>query len=103
MTDERIGLTPYQMRAVDKLRKLRVGAVYSEIPGGNARIALELARLRIASGKVAGAIWLCAYRRRAKDGGHLGARYRELFAQRSGAKGIGGAGQGRAGYAHCRR
>ena len=37
MTDERIGLTPYQMRAVDKLRKLRVGAVYSEIPGGNAR------------------------------------------------------------------
>lgn len=40
MTDERIGLTPYQMRAVDKLRKLRVGAVYSEIPGGNARIAL---------------------------------------------------------------
>lgn len=34
MTDERIGLTPYQMRAVDKLRKLRVGAVYSEIPGG---------------------------------------------------------------------
>ena len=30
MTDERIGLTPYQMRAVDKLRKLRVGAVYSE-------------------------------------------------------------------------
>lgn len=71
MTDERIGLTPYQMRAVDKLRKLRVGAVYSEIPGGNARIALELARLRIASGKVAGAIWLCAYRRRAKVRGEL--------------------------------
>ena len=49
MTDD-FRLLPYQMRAVDKLRKLRVGAVYSEIPDGNARIALELVRLRLALG-----------------------------------------------------
>lgn len=65
MTDD-FRLLPYQMRAVDKLRKLRVGAVYSEIPDGNARIALELVRLRLASGRISGAIWLCAFRRRKK-------------------------------------
>ena len=65
MTDD-FRLLPYQMRAVDKLRKLRVGAVYSEIPDGNARIALELVRLRLACGRISGAIWLCAFRRRKK-------------------------------------
>ena len=71
MTDEQMRLAPYQMRAVDKLRKLRVGAIYSEVADGNARIALELARLRMESGRIAGVIWLCAYRRRAKVRGEM--------------------------------
>ena len=62
-------LDPYQMRAVDKLRKLRVGAVYSEF---RAATRASLGACAAAHGRVGRRrIWLCAYRRRAKVRGEL--------------------------------
>lgn len=52
-------LFPYQGQAVEKLRKLKIGALYMEMGTGKTRTALELIRLRLSSGKVDHVLWLC--------------------------------------------
>lgn len=52
-------LLPYQQEAVDKLSKLKVGALYMEQGTGKTRTALSLIEPRITSGKVDVVLWLC--------------------------------------------
>lgn len=52
-------LLPYQQEAVNKLKRLKVGALYMEQGTGKTRTALEIATLRLASGKVNKVLWLC--------------------------------------------
>jgi len=52
-------LLPYQEQAVEKLRHLKIGAMYMEMGTGKTRTALELIKLRVNSGKVSHVIWLC--------------------------------------------
>lgn len=52
-------LFPYQQKAVDKLSRLKVGALFMEQGTGKTITALELCRLRLASGKVDHILWLC--------------------------------------------
>lgn len=52
-------LLPYQEQAVEKLRHLKIGALYMEMGTGKTRTALELIKLRVNSGKVSHVIWLC--------------------------------------------
>lgn len=54
-------LLPHQIPAVDKLSKLKVGALYMEMGTGKTKTALELIALRIAAGKVDKVLWLCPY------------------------------------------
>jgi len=49
----------HQVRAVDKLRRLKVGALYLEMGTGKTRTALELINIRLNAGKVDHIIWLC--------------------------------------------
>ena len=52
-------LLPYQEQAVEKLKHLKIGALYMEMGTGKTRTALELIKLRLAAGKVDRIIWLC--------------------------------------------
>ena len=52
-------LFEYQRAAVDKLSRLRVGALYMEMGTGKTRVALELVSRRLDAGKVDMVIWLC--------------------------------------------
>lgn len=52
-------LLPYQEQAVEKLKHLKIGALYMEMGTGKTRTALELIKLRLAAGKVDRVIWLC--------------------------------------------
>lgn len=52
-------LLPYQKQAVEKLRHLKIGALYMEMGTGKTRTALELIKLRLAAEKVCRVIWLC--------------------------------------------
>lgn len=52
-------LMDHQKKAVDKLSKLKVGALYMEMGTGKTRVALELAYMRVSQGKVDHIIWLC--------------------------------------------
>ena len=52
-------LLPHQLRAVDQMRRLRVGALYMEKGTGKTRTILELIRLRLDAGKIEKVIWLC--------------------------------------------
>lgn len=52
-------LLPHQAAAVEKLRGLRIGALYMEMGTGKTRTALELIKLRLEAGKIKQAIWLC--------------------------------------------
>ncbi len=52
-------LLPHQSAAVDKLRRLKVGALFMEQGTGKTRTTLELVKLRLDAGKIDGAIWLC--------------------------------------------
>ena len=52
-------LLPKQTEAVEKLRHVKVGALYMEMGTGKTRTALELIKLRLDAGKVDGVIWLC--------------------------------------------
>lgn len=52
-------LLPYQEQAVEKLRHLKIGALYMEMGTGKTRTALELIKLRLAAGKVDRVLWLC--------------------------------------------
>lgn len=52
-------LLPHQEEAVEKLRRLKVGALYMEQGTGKTITALELCRLRMEAGKVERVVWLC--------------------------------------------
>lgn len=54
-------LYPHQQAAVDKLRRLKVGALYMEMGTGKTRTSLELIAERLKSGKVEYVIWLCPF------------------------------------------
>lgn len=54
-------LYEYQAQAVDKLSKVKVGALYMEMGTGKTRTALELIQRRMLAGKVKQALWLCPY------------------------------------------
>lgn len=50
---------PYQKEAFDKLKRIRVGALYMEMGTGKTRTALELIKHRMDQGKIDHVIWLC--------------------------------------------
>ncbi|MEG1492398.1 MAG: DEAD/DEAH box helicase [Oscillospiraceae bacterium] len=52
-------LLPWQANAVEKLKKLKIGALYMEMGTGKTRTALELIKLRLDDDKIDGVIWLC--------------------------------------------
>lgn len=52
-------LLPYQEQAVEKLRHLKIGALYMEMGTGKTRTALELVKRRLHDGKVDRVLWLC--------------------------------------------
>lgn len=52
-------LLPHQIKAVEKLAKLKVGALYMEQGTGKTITALELCRQRLDADKVDKIIWLC--------------------------------------------
>lgn len=52
-------LLPYQERAVDKLKQLKIGALYMEMGTGKTRVAIELIKLRHNAGKTDRVLWLC--------------------------------------------
>lgn len=52
-------LLPHQEAAVEKLKSLRVGALFMEQGTGKTRTALSLIKPRLDSGKVGVALWLC--------------------------------------------
>ena len=52
-------LLPHQKEAVEKLIKLKVGALFMEQGTGKTITTLEIARRRYESGKIEAAIWLC--------------------------------------------
>lgn len=52
-------LLPYQKDAVEKLCKIKVGALYMEMGTGKTRTALELILRRLNAGKVNMVLWLC--------------------------------------------
>lgn len=54
-------LFPYQSDAVEKLSRVKVGALYMEMGTGKTRTALELIWRRMAAGKIAQVLWLCPY------------------------------------------
>ena len=54
-----VPLLPHQEDAVNKLQKIKVGALYMEQGTGKTRTALELISARLNSAKVDAALWLC--------------------------------------------
>lgn len=56
-------LHPLQACAVEKLRRLRVGALYAERQEGKMRTVSALVYDRFERGKIDGVLWLCTHRR----------------------------------------
>ncbi len=52
-------LLPHQAAAVEKLIKLKVGALFMEQGTGKTITTLEIARIRLENGKIDHVIWLC--------------------------------------------
>ncbi|HIT42244.1 MAG TPA: DEAD/DEAH box helicase [Candidatus Caccovicinus merdipullorum] len=52
-------LLPHQQEAVEKMRKLKVGALFMEQGTGKTITAIELARIRFEAGKIDRVVWLC--------------------------------------------
>ena len=52
-------LLPYQEQAVEKLKGLKVGALYMEQGTGKTRTALEIVKTRLNAGKCDVVLWLC--------------------------------------------
>lgn len=50
---------PHQKEAYEKLKRLKVGALYMEMGTGKTRTALELIKLRLDLNKIDHVIWLC--------------------------------------------
>ena len=59
MIELKTQLFDYQKTAVEKLSKVKVGALYMEMGTGKTRAALELIKNRIDKGKVNHILWLC--------------------------------------------
>lgn len=59
MIELKTQLFDYQKTAVEKLSKVKVGALYMEMGTGKTRTALELIKNRIDKGKVNHILWLC--------------------------------------------
>lgn len=57
-------LYPAQAEAVEKLKQLRVGALYIERQEGKLRTVAELIRYRTGTGRIDCVLWLCTRRRR---------------------------------------
>lgn len=53
------GLFPYQVDAVKKLSRIKIGALYMEQGTGKTRVTLELVKQRLAAGKIDAVLWLC--------------------------------------------
>lgn len=49
----------HQLKAVDKLIRIKIGALYMEMGTGKTRVALEMAVRRYQQGKINRVIWLC--------------------------------------------
>ncbi len=77
-------ILPEQIEAVEKLAKLRVGALYGQQWG--VRTAVELVTRRLQRGKIDGALWICEgikYRHvEAEIARHLGAQAEHIRVQR---------------------
>lgn len=58
-------LHPMQASAVEKLRRLRVGALYADRQEGKMRTVAALIGDRFARGRIDRALWLCTHRREA--------------------------------------
>ncbi len=54
-------LLPHQNKAVQKLKKLKVGALFMEMGTGKTRTALELISLKLKNSKINHILWLCPY------------------------------------------
>ena len=52
-------LLPHQILAVEKLKHLKIGALYMDMGTGKTRTALELIALRCDAGKINNVLWLC--------------------------------------------
>ena len=52
-------LYPYQQEAYDKLKRLKVGALYMEMGTGKTRVTLELISLRLRREKIRQVLWFC--------------------------------------------
>lgn len=52
-------LFDYQRDAVEKLRHLKIGALYMEMGTGKTRTTLELIKLRYDAGKINAVLWMC--------------------------------------------
>jgi SNF2 family DNA or RNA helicase len=52
-------LKQHQVQAVDKLSKIKIGALYMEMGTGKTRTALELINQRLEAGKIDYILWLC--------------------------------------------
>lgn len=52
-------LYPHQRAAVDKLIKIRIGALYMEMGTGKTRTTLEFIKRRLDAGKIKHVLWLC--------------------------------------------
>ena len=59
MTELKNALLPHQIKAVEKLIKLKVGALFMEQGTGKTITTLEIARRRLEVGKINSVIWLC--------------------------------------------
>lgn len=80
-------LHPAQIRAIEKLKKLRVGALYMERQEGKLRTVLELVSYRLRKGRISGVIWLCTGRKAALLQEGIG-RYAPHEAKRIGVYGM---------------
>lgn len=56
-------LYPAQLQAFEKLKRLRVGALYIDRQDGKLRTVAELVRYRLKRGRIEGVLWLCTRRR----------------------------------------
>ena len=54
-------LFEHQKKCVDKLKGIRIGALYMEMGTGKTRTALELVKIRLEKGKINHVIWLCPF------------------------------------------
>ena len=49
----------HQIKAVEKLKRIKIGAAYMEMGTGKTRVALELINIRLQKDRIDHVIWLC--------------------------------------------